>query len=202
MVKSLRKHFLVLWKEKMKNCSDGKLQTYTKVKTSFGCEKYLKLIRNFELRRSICQFRVSSHHLQIELGRYQGIPRHQRLCQQCSSGEVEDEIHFLFKCSKYEPDRKELIDIILTSCPNFHSLNDVKKLEWICNCENHNILKHLGVFLRKHCRKIFIFFIYLCLSIFFFLFLDVLLLCLRHEVECHSYICWTSPEALSLGVCG
>jgi hypothetical protein len=29
-----------------------------------------------------------------------------------------------------------------------------------------------------------------------------LLLCLRHEVECHSYICWTSPEALSLGVCG
>lgn len=115
-------------------------------------EKYFKLMRNFELRRSICKFRVSSHHLQIELGRYQGIPRHQRLCQQCSSGEVEDEIHFLFKCSKYEPDRKELIDIILTSCPNFNSLNDVKKLEWICNCENHNILTHLGVFLRKHCR--------------------------------------------------
>jgi hypothetical protein len=54
----------------MNNCSDGKLQTYTEVKTSFGCEKYLKLIRNFELRRSICKFRVSSHHLQIELGRY------------------------------------------------------------------------------------------------------------------------------------
>jgi len=152
MIKSLRKHFLALWKEKMNNCSDGKLQTYTKVKASFGCEKYLKLIRNFQLRRSICKFRVSSHHLQIELGRYQGIPRHQRLCQQCSSGEVEDEIHFLFNCSKYEPDRKELVDIILTSCPNFNSLNDIKKLEWICNCENHNILTHLGVFLRKHCR--------------------------------------------------
>jgi hypothetical protein len=45
-------------------------------------------------------------------GRYQGIPRHQRLCQQCSSGEVEDEINFLFKCSKYEPDRKELFGIL------------------------------------------------------------------------------------------
>jgi hypothetical protein len=44
-------------------------------------EKYFKLMRNFELRRSICKFRVSSHHLQIEFGRYQGIPRHQRLCQ-------------------------------------------------------------------------------------------------------------------------
>ena len=37
---------MALWKKKMNNCSDEKLQTYTKVKTSFGCEKYLKLIRN------------------------------------------------------------------------------------------------------------------------------------------------------------
>jgi hypothetical protein len=36
----------------------------------------------------------------------------------------------------------------------------------------------------------------------FFLFLDVLLLYLRHEVESHSYVCCISPEALSLGVCG
>jgi hypothetical protein len=55
--------------------------------------------------------------------------------QKQNTGEVEDEIHFLFNSSKYEPDRKELVDIILTSCPNFNSLNDIKKLEWICNCE-------------------------------------------------------------------
>jgi hypothetical protein len=77
--RTFEKKILALWQEKMNNCSDGKLQTYTKVKTSFGCEKYLKLIRSFEPRRSICKFRVASHHLQIELDRYQGIPRHQRL---------------------------------------------------------------------------------------------------------------------------
>ena len=43
VVKSLWKHFLALWKEKMNNCSDGKLQTYTKVKTSFGCEKIFEI---------------------------------------------------------------------------------------------------------------------------------------------------------------
>jgi hypothetical protein len=43
-------------------------------------------------------------------------------------------IFFSNVLNKYEPDRKELIDIILTSCPNFNSLNVVKKLEWICNC--------------------------------------------------------------------
>jgi hypothetical protein len=41
--------------------------------------------------------------------------------QKQNTGEVEDEIHFLFNCSKYEPDRKELVDIILTSCPNLNS---------------------------------------------------------------------------------
>ena len=86
---------------------------------------------------------------------------------QCSSREVEDEIHFLFKCSIYEPDRKELIDIILTSYPNFNSLNDVKKLEWICNCENHNILTHLGVFFEKT-LQIDMYFLYLSLSVCLF----------------------------------
>ena len=154
MVKSLRKHFLALWKEKMNiTALMGNFKHIQKWKLA----SVVKSIWNWLGTLSsvwvwVCKFRVSSHHLQIELGRYQGIPRHQRLCQQCSSGEVEDEIHFLFKCTKYEPDRKELIDIILNSCPNFNSLNNVKKLEWICNCENHNILTHLGVFLRKHCR--------------------------------------------------
>jgi hypothetical protein len=32
--------------------------------------------------------------------------------QKQNTGEVEDEIHFLFNCSKYEPDRKELVDIM------------------------------------------------------------------------------------------
>jgi hypothetical protein len=49
--------------------------------------------------------------------------------------------------------------------------------------------------------QIDIYFLYLSLSVFVPP-LDVLLFSLRHEVECHSQICWTSPEALSLGVCG
>ena len=68
-------------------------------------------------------------------------------------------IFFSNVLNKYEPDRKELIDIILTSCPNCNSLNDVKKLEWICNCENHNILTHLGD------MQIDFYFIYLSVSV-------------------------------------
>ena len=37
----------------------------------------------------------------IELGRYNNTPRDNRLCTVCDCNKTEDEIHFLFYCSKY-----------------------------------------------------------------------------------------------------
>jgi hypothetical protein len=68
-------------------------------KQHFGFENYLSVIGNFEHRRCLTKLRISAHRLHIETGRYQGIPPHQRLCGQCDSGEVEDEIHFLLIAS-------------------------------------------------------------------------------------------------------
>jgi hypothetical protein len=53
----------------------SKVTTY-----NFGLEKYLTIVNNFELRRSFTKLHTSSHRLQIELGRYQGVPRHNRIC--------------------------------------------------------------------------------------------------------------------------
>ena len=78
----------------MKQYSEGKLRTYTTFKVHFGFENYLSVIGNFEHRRCLTKLRISAHRLHIETGRYHGIPPHQRLCEQCDSGEVEDEIHF------------------------------------------------------------------------------------------------------------
>ena len=71
---------------------EGKLDTYVKIKTNFGFEKYL-LCLSFEQRKLICRLRTSSHNLQIERGRYFGIPRNQRLCTKCSMNVIEDEKH-------------------------------------------------------------------------------------------------------------
>jgi hypothetical protein len=65
-------------------------------KNNFGLEKYLTIFNNFELRRSFAKLHTSSHRLQIELDRYQGVPRHNRMCTKCSSNVIEDELHFLF----------------------------------------------------------------------------------------------------------
>ena len=83
----------------MKQYSEGKLRTYTTFKVHFGFENYLFVIGHFEHWRCLTKLKISAHRLHIEIGRYQGIPPHQRLCGQCDSGEVEDEIHFLLCCS-------------------------------------------------------------------------------------------------------
>jgi len=51
----------------------------------------------------LAKLRVISHRLRIETGSYgrNRIERHARLCEVCTSGQVEDEYHFLFECSGY-----------------------------------------------------------------------------------------------------
>jgi hypothetical protein len=34
------------------------------------------------------------------LGKYQGVPRHNRVCTKCSSNVIEDELHFLIEIIK------------------------------------------------------------------------------------------------------
>jgi hypothetical protein len=52
-----------------------------------------------------------AHDLEIEKGRYTGVKAHQRFCKLCSS-EVEDEIHFLLKCSALDTTRSSFIENI------------------------------------------------------------------------------------------
>jgi hypothetical protein len=59
------------WYTSIHSLTDGKLCSY---KANFGCEKYLSIVQNFNLRRSLTRLRLSAHQLAIEKGRYMGIP--------------------------------------------------------------------------------------------------------------------------------
>ena len=67
---------------------------------------YLKI--NFALRniylpsalgQRILKFRLSNHRLPIQQRRSLGIPRDERICTVCDSGEVGDEFHYLLNSS-------------------------------------------------------------------------------------------------------
>ena len=51
---------------------------------------------NKKLRSVLVMLRAGCLPINIELGMYHQIPRHGRLCKQCSSKTVENEIHLMF----------------------------------------------------------------------------------------------------------
>ena len=119
----MREEFVSLWK--LTKASSPKLNFYHQIKHEFLPEKYLSLVKIPEARNSLTRFRISSHNLFIERGRYETpiIPRENRWCLHCyfTTGvkTLEDEIHALATCPLYNvvrgrfgfsPDQNELID--------------------------------------------------------------------------------------------
>ena len=148
--KCLRSFFIQEWEQLLNSYASGKLCSYVLFKNNFGCEKYLTIIQNFELRRSLTRLRLSAHTLTIERGRYQGIPRHNRVCPRCSSGEIEDEIHFLFSCTHLNDGRKNLMSQIYKNCAEFMNLDIKNKFVWLMNCENKDILLELCSYIKTN----------------------------------------------------
>ena len=93
------------WKHEMKERS--KLRTYITLKHKLERETYLEL-RDRYGAPELTKIRGGSNRLRIESRRYQKIPRELRLCEVCTTGQVEDESHFMLECPLYDDFRKEL----------------------------------------------------------------------------------------------
>ena len=75
------------------------LQVYKYLKDTLKYELNLDILPS-ELRFFITRLRTSSHFLRIQTCRFSEnrIPRNERVCFLCTSGETEDEFHFVLKC--------------------------------------------------------------------------------------------------------
>ena len=69
---------------------------------------YVDVLKTTNERAILSKLRISAHKLAIEGSRYLNIPKHERICTACNTGEVEDGEHFLLKCSLYKPLRQVL----------------------------------------------------------------------------------------------
>ena len=78
-------------------------EPYTDMNYSTATCSYRLLYLPPHLRTALTKFRASCHQLQIERGRYHcpPIPAHERFCQFCQNGSIEDEKHFLLHCHLY-----------------------------------------------------------------------------------------------------
>jgi hypothetical protein len=82
-----------------------KLRTYAKIKNSVYMEQYLLDNRlTWKQKRTLAKFRLGDHRLKIETGRHcrPKLPPEERICTVCKSSKVEDEVHFIIECPKYD----------------------------------------------------------------------------------------------------
>jgi len=102
----------VYWKDILMNDNrkqgGNKLRTYREFKYDFKYECYLSNVKIKKHRVDLTRFRISSHRLHIETGRYKRppTPLDERICFKCNNNCVEDEYH-IFKCEFYENLRLE-----------------------------------------------------------------------------------------------
>ena len=117
--------------------------------------KYLDIFLPHALRVAIGQFRVSSHQLEIENGRANGVPREKRMCRLCHL-EVEDEEHFTCRCPSYVEIRENYKDILGSSPILSQVLNtsNVKKLgRYLLELKRHRESKlHNPLLIRNHSK--------------------------------------------------
>ena len=88
------------------------------------------MLEKFHLRKAISKLRLSAHNPLIETGRYakpRSLPRSERICKHCNFNYIENEFHFLSRCSLYETERAKMYNQVHHRNNNFISLSDNDK---------------------------------------------------------------------------
>ena len=110
-----------------------------------GSESLCLDLASKRVRRVMMRLRGGTVPLRIESGRWQGLPREERTCQECQSGEVEDVAHWLFECDAWGTERQPLLLSMRHIANDFDNLCDDDKLALVLDkgCQHLSILKNI-----------------------------------------------------------
>ena len=126
-----------------------KLSFYWTIKDDYSPSPYLVLTRKNPSRKALVRFRISSHQLRIETGRYENIPRNERICHFCTSNKIEDENHFLLDCKAYSQIRDIFFSKLETKIPDFKSLSHDTLISLLMNSSDYLINCQLVSFISQ-----------------------------------------------------
>ena len=119
----------------------NKLRFYKTFKGCFKPEFYISNIANRNQRAWLSRLRTSSHRLEVERGRYTGVPFNKRICKYCppeDRGHVDTEAHFLLDCKSFDNQRRCFVARIASVVPRFEELSREDKVKTLL-CPASNI---------------------------------------------------------------
>ena len=132
----------------------AKLRTYRLFKVKHCKEPYISIYFNNVLKKCISKFRVSSHRLGIETGRYDKKPAEERICVHCPGQHIDNEIHFLTECVYHSQDRNLLYDCAKLHVSGFSEMHDnLDIFKGIMTCHKKEVIIALGKFLHSGFTK-------------------------------------------------
>ena len=134
--------------EEKRDKSEGKLVFYSKLKSKYGKELYLEL-QNVKNRNVIRNIRISTHKLNIETGRYQGIERDKRFCDLCKLNKTESEEHFLIECPIFDDERELFLNYINENTNMYTKKLNIHIIRTIMTTDDLSILNAFGRHLRN-----------------------------------------------------
>ena len=84
---------------------------YKEIKQVHKPESYLTININKNVRTSFTKFRLSSHKLLVERGRWtiSKLDYELRKCTLCNSGDIEDDYHVTFVCEQFADSRRKYL---------------------------------------------------------------------------------------------
>ena len=148
--------YIAYWKNQIGDSERNPiLRTYKLFKTQFCLESYLLNIQNHCIRKTLAKFRLSSHILQIEVGRHSKpkTPVAERTCK-CNESAIEDEMHLLLFCSFYSDLRCRFFqNISITGIIDRSNMSDLDFFVAIMSCKDKNIVNILGKYITQ-CFKV------------------------------------------------
>ena len=98
------------FQKRAKDCSiQTLLYTYKNEKNNFSSQtkelfekgRYLHL-HNFNNRNAITKIRPSSHNFAINTTKWYNLQEEMKICKNCEKKEIENKIHIIFSCNKYD----------------------------------------------------------------------------------------------------
>ena len=67
------------------------------------------LVKEERERSMLMKLRGETAAIQVEVGRWRGVKREEKICKECQSGEVEDVCHWLLRCPAWDHIRQPLL---------------------------------------------------------------------------------------------
>lgn len=108
----------------------------------FEFEEYLNVITEKKFRSVLTRFRISSHCLEIENGRFYNVEKSRRICNCCNMKVQENEYHFLLVCPIYIDLRRKYFSNYYCNWPN------IQKFTSILSSKNASLIKkNLKIFI-------------------------------------------------------